>query len=80
MSLITVMLFPTIAPAFIDNLSVSIAYFENDRAIFGIFGKLADTLKYVDLREGSMVILPGYRHMLASILGYFFGVSATNRE
>jgi len=74
--LMTVFIFPTIAPAFIDDMRVYITHYEEGRKILGIFGQLADKLRFVELKDG-IVVLPEFKHMTAAVMGFFFGTAAT---
>lgn len=76
--LMAAFLFPCIAPALDIKVPVYITYYEEGRKIIGMFGELSDKLKFVRLEEG-IVILPEFKHMMAAVIGFFFGSAATRR-
>ena len=73
-----VFLFPTIHPLFQywigSEIPVHIAYYEEGRQILGLFGSLSDKMKYIKL--DGIVVLPEFRHIIAAILGFYFGSSS----
>ena len=73
-----VFLFPTIHPLFQhwigSDIPVHIAYYEEGRQIVGLFGSLSDKMKYIKL--DGIVVLPEFRHIIAAILGFYFGSSS----
>jgi len=74
-----IFMFPTLHPLFQNyigtNIPVSIAYYEENRTILGLFGNLSDKMKYLKL--DGIVILPEFRHSLMAIIGFYFGSSST---